>query len=350
MATYQPIQTGYKPEGALGALYAGENAAMARQQNQMANLADMFDQQQKDLTYRTGEFDLGEKQYMAPSKRAVSDLDMATAIGKNNPTYLTAMRGGETGQAQSLAAKGSLDTALLPLSITAGQTKLTSEVGANKQNSHITALLGANAALKQGGKMGAVKWVLDNYTDPDQRKVLLSEIELGKMEETLKSYAYTDPKHLAEMDKERYKGGVELEKARIAAAGMENSAKHGANAQYYAYNKDMLTKSLDAVEQGRKQLADNVKEMDGDLRSTIAKAGGKSTPQSIALEAQLTGAKTELTRLNDQHKQLFEQYKNLANFSGMPVAKGGGSTTVTQKVTGQAALDATRPVNFGDLK
>jgi hypothetical protein len=51
MATYAPIPTGYVDDGPLGALWAGQNAAAQRDQNEMSNLADMMDMLTKRQTY-----------------------------------------------------------------------------------------------------------------------------------------------------------------------------------------------------------------------------------------------------------------------------------------------------------
>lgn len=226
MATYQPIATGYKPEGALGALYAGENAAMARQQNQMANLADMFDQQQKELTYRRGEFDLGESQAMAPNVRATSNLAGAQATSMSTPEAIKAYSEGQLGGYQTTAAKGALDTALLPGAIATG-----------KQGAHVTALLGVSAALKSGGKGAATNWVLNNYTDPDQRKALLNEVQGGTVDSALQQYALGSPTHIAAKDLDTAKYASAREIANINAASFANTADKQLRAAQLAADK-----------------------------------------------------------------------------------------------------------------
>ena len=96
MATYAPIPTGYVDDGPLGALWAGQNASAQRQQNEMANLADMMDLMTKGQTYdqtermdplrvdalrgsnRTTDLANTLSAYQLPSKQRQADADLAT--------------------------------------------------------------------------------------------------------------------------------------------------------------------------------------------------------------------------------------------------------------------------------
>ena len=227
MATYQQQAVGdFKPIGALAGIYSGENAANIEQQNRIANLADMFDQRQKDMTYRRNEFDLGELQAMAPNVRATSNLAGAQAKSMSTPEAIKAYSEGQLGGYQTTAAKGALDTASLP-----------GQIATAKQGAHVTALLGVSAALKGGGNMGATNWILNNYTDPKQRQLLLDEVNNGTVDAALKQFALGSPTHIAEMDKERYKGDIELQKANISAASFANTADKQLRAAQLAAEK-----------------------------------------------------------------------------------------------------------------
>ena len=109
------IETGYKPEYALGALYQGFNAGNA----DMAAREDIL------------------KQYLANAKTAQEmplDLDIlglqaARARRQTNPEDLDWFSRGYTGQMKSQDAAGNLAQVLLPFKQTADQRKLEEEAG-----------------------------------------------------------------------------------------------------------------------------------------------------------------------------------------------------------------------------
>lgn len=239
MATYQPIVTGYKPEGALGALYAGENAAMGRQQTESANLADLFDAYQKQAAIQKSQFDLGESQYAAPNVRAVSDLSGATARYMSDPTRVAQMGQGQLGQAQSLAATGAKDTALLPSAIVAGKAENVSKVataGFTEASKQVDTIAG----LAQQSPLMAASYINQNITDPQKKGEYLRLLQTGQIPKLQQQFALENQAHLAEMDKERYKGGIEIQKANISARSYANTAeKQLAAAQLAASKLDL---------------------------------------------------------------------------------------------------------------
>lgn len=279
MATYQPIVTGYKPEGALGGLYAGENAAMARQQTESANLADLFDAYQKQAAVQQAQFNLGESQYKAPNERAVSDLAGATAMGQNNPAYLAAIRGGQLGQAQSLTAAGSRDTALLPSSIEAGKAENISKV-ATAGFTEAAKQVETIAGLAQQSPLMAASYINQNITDPAKKGEYLRLLQTGQIPALQKQFALENQAHMAEMDKVRYQGDIELQKANISAASFANTAQ----------------KQLDAASLAASKL---------DLAT--AEAAAKSALDTFKASSDVVGKSLEQYRKEDKQTQAYRE-------------------------------------------
>ena len=114
----QQIQTGYVPDGALGAMYAGWNAANAADENAQ-NLAKLFlanqrEQQMLPLDVQLKQLDVAPKQYEA---------QLANAKMKD-PDYINSVLTGYKGQMNSQDAAGKLAQALLPFKQAAEQAQL----------------------------------------------------------------------------------------------------------------------------------------------------------------------------------------------------------------------------------
>lgn len=339
MATYQPIVTGYKPEGALGALYAGENAAMARQQTESANLADLFDAYQKQAQIQQAQFNLGEAKYKAPNERAVSDLAGATALGQNTPEYLTAVRGGQLGQAQSLAATGSRDTALLPSSIEAGKAENNSKV-ASAGFTEAAKQVDIIAGLAKQSPLMAASYISENIIAPDKRGEYLRLLRAGQIPALQKQFALENQAHIAEMDKERYKGGIELQKANISAAGYKYTADKNYDAAVAAANKLDLQSAEAAAKAANDAYKSSYTELKAQLDQFLPK--DKQSPNYIALEQQVNGLRSKMVEtadfirtLRNKPKEPLATGKNVGQVSPAPATQ----PTVTPKV-----------IDFGSMK
>ena len=320
MATYQSIITGYKPEGALGGLYAGENAAMARQQTESANLADLFDAYQKQAAVQQAQFNLGESQYKAGSERAVSDLAKATAIGQNNPAYLAAIRGGQLGQAQSLTAAGSRDTALLPSSIEAGKAKNMGEV-ASAGFTEAAKQVDTIAGLAQQSPLMAASYINQNITNPEKRGEYLRLLQAGQIPALQQQFALQSQAHMAEMDK-----------VNTEIAGRSNAAAITAQSYNYAADKNAETAllqqdklKLDFLQSQAQRSADLAKQLQSNLTSNNAwlTPKGRETPQY----------KAALKAADDAQRDATESLTQLREFAQQPrKGKGVPESTATTPV------------------
>ena len=113
-----PIETGYKPEFALGALYQGINAANAEQASQedliKQFLANQREQQMQPLDIQAAQLGIPVKQLAANQAEAM-----------NNPEGINAWKQGHLGELQSKAAQGQISQAELPGKLTsAGNSSL----------------------------------------------------------------------------------------------------------------------------------------------------------------------------------------------------------------------------------
>jgi len=126
----QTIDTGYRPEGALGAWYAGQNTANAQDMND-EDLSKLFLQnQQLQQTYT-------QAQQMNPldviAKLQTNDIgayDSALARAKqSSPSYIPMSLMGQEGQMQSQATAADIGKALAPFKIASEKGQLENEQG-----------------------------------------------------------------------------------------------------------------------------------------------------------------------------------------------------------------------------
>jgi len=129
----QTIETGYRPEGALGALYAGQNAANAQSMNDeelsKLFLANQIQQQQFQQNQQTNPLDITRMQ----NANDISGYEAAYAKAKQaSPDYIPMNILGQMGQMRSQDTASKIGEALMP-------TKIASEKGQQE-----------NEAAKQG--------------------------------------------------------------------------------------------------------------------------------------------------------------------------------------------------------
>lgn len=249
MATYGQYDTAYKPSGALGAVYSGQNAANLEQQNQLATIADIFDQRQKDLTYRSGEFKLGEEQYAAPNVRATSDLAGATARSQNTPQFLASQNAGLQGQWASQAAKGAVDTALQPSAITAGIASNESGASESRYKQLATTLSTLDSIATGQGNIAAVQYVMQNFKDPQQRDTYLGLIRDGQLPTLVEHMALNAPIQIQKREELTIQGKTQRDVAAINARSYEYTADKNYNAAVIAAGKGELAIAIAAAKQ-----------------------------------------------------------------------------------------------------
>jgi len=121
----QTIDTGYRPDGALGALYAGQNAANAQSMND-EELAKLFLANQQSMQMNPLDV-IGKQQ-----QNQVGAYDAALAQAKqSSPSYIPMALAGQEGQMQSQMTAADSGKALAPFKVAAEQSGLETEK--NKQ-------------------------------------------------------------------------------------------------------------------------------------------------------------------------------------------------------------------------
>ena len=103
------IDTGYKPEFALGALYQGENAANAEMENQLNFIKQFLTNQRQ--------------QQMMPIDVAQAQQNLDSTAYKTTPEFQTGMRDTISGQGMSNLAAGQTASALQPFKQKLGQAE-----------------------------------------------------------------------------------------------------------------------------------------------------------------------------------------------------------------------------------
>jgi hypothetical protein len=250
MATYGQYDTAYKPSGALGAVYSGQNAANLEQQNQLANLADLFDLRQKGITADTGEFDLGEKQYKAQSERLAADVaGKLSSTQLKTPGYFQGRVAGVMGEDQSKAATGTYDTAVLPSKTTAGIA--TNELGASESRyKQLATTLSTLDSIATGqGNMAAVQYVMQNFKDPQQRDTYLGLIRDGQLPTLVEHMALNAPSQIQKREDLNTQGKTSRDVAAITARSYEYTADRNYNAAVIAAGKGELAIAIAAAKQ-----------------------------------------------------------------------------------------------------
>ena len=114
----QQIQTGYVPDGALGAMYAGWNAANAEDENTQ-NLAKLFLANQREQQMLP--LDVQIRQGQVAPQQYESQLAQAKMT---DPDYIKSVLSGYKGQMNSQIAAGDKAKALLPFAVAAEKAQL----------------------------------------------------------------------------------------------------------------------------------------------------------------------------------------------------------------------------------
>lgn len=236
------IDTGYKPEGALGALYQGENAGMQEQNNQLSLIKDFLANRRE--------------QQMQPLDIAIRGKEAAQANALNTPELLQRFAAGQGGVWDSQTAKGKEDTALVDSNI---DTKKAANLfnmqdsrtkqefsGAEQDVAKLTKSMAKyKMAQALGQGTGAIPYVLkDLGLDPNdpQYSQLLNNPEAfqGFLDQTLSglkgvgasSAANNQAQTLKKMDNDtslathELQSLTQLEVARIHAAAQRDVASH----------------------------------------------------------------------------------------------------------------------------
>ena len=153
------ISTGYIPDGALGAMFMGMNAANAQDQNDQ-DLARMFlanqrEQQMQPLDVQLKQLQVAPAQFQ--EKLAQSKM--------NSPDYIPAELRGYIGQMNTQDASGQKAQALLPFQIKAEKGSLENQAN---DNSLLQQFQQIDNLIQQGGDIDA-NGVLQKFTPQQQQ-------------------------------------------------------------------------------------------------------------------------------------------------------------------------------------
>lgn len=330
MATYKANPVGdFKPIGALAGVYAGENTANQELQNRMANLADLFDLRQKGITADTGEFELGEKRYKAPSERLTSDVAGRFSQAQlDTPGYFQGRVAGVMGEDQTKAATGAYDTSMLPSKTAAGLAANVAATAESGQKAHITALENVVSAERAGGKGRAMSYILEHYTDPKQRELLLTELQNGTAQKMLESYAYNNPTQLGKMQEIHAQGQNSLAVANATARSYEYSANKNYEAAIAAAEKGQLATAIAAA----KYSADAYKAAFDEVQTNLDmyRKEDQQKPEYKLLLKKKDALREQMT---EAANLLVKMSKEPMREIPAPTGKGAGSssTTITSK-------------------
>ena len=272
MATYAPIQTGYKPEGALGGLYAGENAAMSRLQGDIANLADLFDLQQTGVTTQQKEFDLDKARQLLPRDLAMAEQQRLTALTESDPDVISALTAGKVGKAQTEKATGAFDTAMLPSKIGLGTAENALKLAKTKGDTYITEVGNVHSKLLAEGPLSAANYVNTTYQDPAQREVMHNLIKQGTkgFQSVFEGYAKAQPPHIQDMLKQTLVNQGNLDVENVRAKAQVNAAVKTAIAAITSGRKLELQAAAENLKYSIETAKYYAERVDGDLRTLIA--------------------------------------------------------------------------------
>lgn len=266
-------ETDYKPQFGLGAVYAGENSAMANQLN-MQELIKAFLSNQRETS-------------MQPLDIAKNQLEANRSTQLNTPAMLEAFVRGKQGEMQSAQAAGEYDTSVLPTRIDSTTSDNMLKAFGNKQNLD-TRL--AEEALATGVDQAG------NRVSPEQQNVL------SKLRENRMKFAVDSPDQRKAIAKDNATGDWHKDVARINAAGQVGAATKQAGAMEKANLQGLYT------------VYGNIQDNLGKLQANISKYSALVDDQAFwseKLKTDPTGAKAFKTQLNNELEQMKVERQNL---------------------------------------
>lgn len=312
MATYQPYSTGdFKPIGVLAGMYAGENAANQRQQNQMANLASMFDMAQTAATADTTAYNVGLQRQKEPDVMAVSNLAGETARSQNNPEFIRNMNAGLTGQSLSNAAKGKVDTALVPTAITSGIATNEASTIANRSKALLGTAETINSLVQSQGDGAARDWISRNV-DVEKRQDFFDMVSNKKIGDFVKYAALQSAEHQKSVDLQNMKDRSALAVETLRGNKLIHSEAIKATVAQIGIEQNSVKNALEMAKIQQDKLKEVVAERAKSVAMLQKTLSGKVTPESIRLDTELTNAKTALATAETQVRTLSSEYSGLS--------------------------------------
>lgn len=289
------INTGYTPEFALGAMYAGENAATNRMGNQLDLiknfLANQREQQMQPLEVEKA--DLTNKGMVFDNM--VKSLQGAQAKSQNTPMGLEIFRKAKEAEQNKNIRQNELDAALHPDRLRAAPMQGQQLVDYANIDSEIST---AQRQLASG--------VGDNGLPLSQP--LMDDLNT-RIQELTARRGYT-PEHWGKVDLENVKGEWDLEKQRLANQGHIGAANKGVASQavQIANQYAGMIKNIDS-----KLTYLDTKESENEIMTMILNEGKKATPTEIA------NVKRQLkTKLEAEKAEYGNAMKHYQTMSGVP--------------------------------
>lgn len=224
------IETGYKPEGALGALYQGMNAGAAEQEQRNQML-------QTYLANLKSEQDMAMSQAKAPNEMDVSNL--AGGKARALMPFVDRLAAGEAGQADVNTAAGRKALGTVDTDIQAGNVKNQSDIF-NKKTADF--LRGADMFMGAGGNPFAMS---ASGMPPEliqQYSQLQKEGKLGSVVDQMKKQLTDSVEQRQKIQTEDVKGKWDIAKTNAATAGQKSLEQMRIDAGKYAKaNSDKIT-------------------------------------------------------------------------------------------------------------
>jgi hypothetical protein len=253
MATYGNIPTGYQDDGPLGALWAGGNAAAQRQQNEMANIADIMDMMAKRQTYDQatamnplrvqelqgtnegtrlanvfGQHDLPRKQYESDLAKVVAQSKMM------DPRYVPGMLESEIAGNQKKVDEAGVYRRTMDSTV--GSTNATNQAAIMKQANDLIPTL---MMIKDPAR--ALQYLQRNGVEPGRADMLMEQWQQPGGLKRLQEALINSVGHQQEMAKIKAQGDNSARSASISAAGQVAAAKKQADAAIIAGNKAAMS-------------------------------------------------------------------------------------------------------------
>lgn len=303
----QQIETGYKPEFALGGLYAGMNAANAQSNNELELIRQFLanerakqeiplDMQQKSLQNQGMGFDMSGKQLGAMQAQAQMDPAMIQRFAQSK----------DAGSEQAIR-KNRTEGLLQPFveqQLPIEQQRKTRELQMQNELGQIDQLLG-NGGYDQYG----------NQATPDQMKAWggLRQQIVDRMGQTPELSGKTALEHI--------KGGYDLDRARISAQGGIDAAnaagQHGGKAAW----AQALGPTIQLVRSLQQEIGDLVANPLNDKIAAILSTRGlkQGTPEyKQALESEKTKELSRLRANLEYQQQVLRSIQQASGFQGQP--------------------------------
>ena len=302
-----PIQTGWQPEGALGAMYAGMNAANAEDENAL-NLAKLFmankkEEQMAPLDIQAKQLSIDPLQYESALARA----KQASA------SYIPSVLSGYEGQMKSQEAAGDKAMVLLPFAKQAEQATLENETA--KQGFQWT-INDLTNKINQGGDVdehgNLVKASPQQMSFFRQKRDDLTKL-VSETPEFAQKQSLQDDKQQAALEALQARMAAEQARAQIVAEARVQSAQEKAMSDKQLYAKALQTLTNPQASEEQRMVAQAI--LDRMQADAIGRNAALSAP-TIDMNALTQGSIPMNTPASERARQQSQQSQEAAMGGG----------------------------------